>query len=281
MNKIIYEQTKSEDKQMGNFFVRGNENKEVSRDQFTSKVMCFLWSEICKDNPKARKTIFVTEIGTPQDGELPICNDFTFSDLFPSNYDEDKIPAEEILKGFMVHHGVENIADTACMIDGSDTEGETIKEKWEHTIYSDDLISYINNTSSRSVDDFKKVFNQNYKSHNNGFVVRVDYGGWISLSRNKKVNLVCYGNNDTGKMRSIMTDSGDNVFNELGIPPITTGGLYASRWMITDKQGQVKLANEYKPGNPNRNEEFQWYVEHALKLYYYFKQHFHKNDNLI
>jgi hypothetical protein len=27
--------------------------------------------------------------------------------------------------------------------------------------------------------------------------------------------------------------------------------------------------------------EFQWYVEHALKLYHYFKQHFHKNDNLI
>jgi hypothetical protein len=78
-----------------------------------------------------------------------------------------------------------------------------------------------------------------------------------------------------------MTDSGDNVFNELGIPPITTGGLYASRWMITDKQGQVKLANEYKPGNPNRNEEFQWYVEHALKLYQYFEKHFRKNDNLI
>ena len=281
INKIIYEQTKSEDKQMGNFFVRGNENKEVNLDQFISKVMYFLWSEICKDNPKARKTIFVTQIGVPQDGESPSCNDFTFSDLFPSNYDGDKNSVEDILKGFMVHHRVENIADTACMIDGSDSEGETIKEKWEHTIYSDDLISYINNTSSKSVDDFKKVFNQNYKSHNNGFVVRVDYGGWISLSRNKKVNLVCYGNNDTGKMRSIMTDSGDNVFNELGIPPKTERGLYASRWMITDKQVQAKLAKEYERGNANRTEEFEWYVENALKLYHYFKQHFLKNDNLI
>ncbi len=281
MNKIIYEQTKSEDKQMGNFFVRGNENKEVSRDQFISKVMYFLWSEICKDNPKAKKTIFITETRDAQDGESPICNDFTFSDLFPSNYDGDKNSVEDILKGFMVHHRVENIADTACMVDGSETAGETIKDKWEHTIYSDDLISYINNTSSKSVDDFKKVFNQNYKSHNNGFVVRVDYGGWISLSRNKKVNLVCYGNNDTGKMRSIMTDSGDNVSNELDIPPTTTGGLYASRWMITDKQVQAKLAKEYERGNANRTEEFEWYVENALKLYHYFKQHFPKNDNLI
>ena len=281
MNKIIYEQTKSEDKQMGNFFVRGNENKEVSRDQFISKVMYFLWSEICKDNPKARKTIFVTGIGTPQDGELPICNDFTFSDLFPTNYDEDKIPVEEILKGFMVHHGVENIADTACMIDYSDTEGETIKDKWEHTIYSDDLISYINNASDPKVAEFKKLFPQDYKSHLNGFAVGVDYGGWITLSRNKKANLVCYGNQDADKMRSIMDEYGEQVKSELGVPPTTEGGRYDSRWMITPKQGQVKLAKEYTPGNPNRDEEFQWYVEHALKLYHYFKKHFRKNDNLI
>jgi hypothetical protein len=82
-------------------------------------------------------------------------------------------------------------------------------------------------------------------------------------------------------MGSIMDEYGEQVKTELGVPPTTVGGRYDSRWMITAKQGQVKLAKEYTPGNPNRNEEFQWYVEHALKLYHYFKQHFRKNDNLI
>ncbi len=281
MNNIIYEHTKSEDKQMGNFFVRGDEKKEVNLDQFISKVMYFLWSEICKDNPKAKKTIFITETRDAQDGESPICNDFTFSDLFPSDRDEDKIPTEEILNGFMAHLGVDNIAEGACMVDDSETAGETIKDKWEHTIYSDDLISYINNASDPEVAKFKTLFPQDYKSHQNGFVVRVDYGGWISLSRNKKANLVCYGNQDADKMRSIMDEYGAEIESKLSVPKTTIGRRYDSRWMITPKQGQVKLAQEYTPGNPNRNEEFQWYVEHALKLYHYFKQHFPKNDNLI
>ena len=167
------------------------------------------------------------------------------------------------------------------MVDDSETAGETIKDKWEHTIYSDDLISYINNASDPEVAKFKTLFPQDYKSHQNGFAVRVDYGGWITLSRNKEVNLVCYGNQDADKMRSIMNEHGAEIESKLGVPKTTIGGRYDSRWMITPKQGQVKLAKEYTPGNPNRNVEFQWYVEHALKLYHYFKQHFPKNDNLI
>ena len=109
LNDIIYEQTRSEDKQMGNFFIKGDENMEVDCSQFVSKVMYFLWSEICKDNPKARKAIFLTTSGKIQEDGTPVPEEFTFSMLFPT----DGHPSErtDILAGFFNYHGIENIAD--------------------------------------------------------------------------------------------------------------------------------------------------------------------------
>lgn len=45
VNKRILEVTHSEDKQMGNFFIKGS----VGEDEFKSKVMFYLWNEVCKD----------------------------------------------------------------------------------------------------------------------------------------------------------------------------------------------------------------------------------------
>jgi hypothetical protein len=45
INKIILEKTDSEDKQMGNFFIKG----DIDEKDFNDKVMFYLWSEICKD----------------------------------------------------------------------------------------------------------------------------------------------------------------------------------------------------------------------------------------
>ena len=105
INSIIYEQTKSEDKQMGNFFVKGDEHLKVDREQFISKVMYFLWSEICKDNPKARKAIFVERIKADTDGTTED-KDFTFNNLFSSDCGVNK------LIGFMNFMGIENIANS-------------------------------------------------------------------------------------------------------------------------------------------------------------------------
>ena len=45
INGIILEKTDSEDKQMGNFFIKGN----IEEQEFKDKVMFYLWSEVCKD----------------------------------------------------------------------------------------------------------------------------------------------------------------------------------------------------------------------------------------
>lgn len=45
VNEKILKLSESEDKQLGNFFIKEN----IQKDEFKSKVMFYLWSEICKD----------------------------------------------------------------------------------------------------------------------------------------------------------------------------------------------------------------------------------------
>ncbi|TAG37420.1 MAG: hypothetical protein EAZ32_15535 [Cytophagia bacterium] len=58
-NENILTTTESEDKQMGNFFVKPDApNGTISLAAFKSKVLFYLWSEIYKNYPKATETIF-------------------------------------------------------------------------------------------------------------------------------------------------------------------------------------------------------------------------------
>jgi hypothetical protein len=258
INSIIYEQTKSEDKQMGNFFVKGNEDREVDCNQFVSKVMYYLWSEVCKDNLRARKELFASLI---DNGEGQIQEDFTFPMLFSKR-------RTEILSGFMSKLGLNNIS-SEIVCDFSEMSGETEKERWEHEIYFDEFIDSINTDSSNAFGDFKEKLPGKYKTHLNGFVVRADFGGWISLSRNKDVNLVCYGNTDIKLMEQIFDLYGNDVYESLGIPKDKeTKKRSASRWQFTDKQAQAKLAS---PHSLNKEEEYEWFIDNAIRFYDTFK----------
>lgn len=57
INKIIIEKTDSEDKQMGNFFIKG----DINEKEFKDKVMFYLWSEICKDSFHTNDNFFRTK----------------------------------------------------------------------------------------------------------------------------------------------------------------------------------------------------------------------------
>ena len=54
VNLLVKDATDSEDKQMGNFFIKHN----VEEKEFISKVMYYLWSEVCKDNFGSRQNFF-------------------------------------------------------------------------------------------------------------------------------------------------------------------------------------------------------------------------------
>lgn len=82
-NEKIHDLSDSEDKQMGNFFIKSN----IGVEEFKSKVMFYLWSEVCKEY---EKTGSFFKDANNEDKE------FTFNSLFPTN--DTTI---SILQGFM------------------------------------------------------------------------------------------------------------------------------------------------------------------------------------
>ena len=75
INQRIFKATNSEDKQMGNFFIKAH----VSESEFKSKVMFYLWNEVCRD-----------EYGTQNNFFRFIQNDkdiieFSFNDLYQTD----------------------------------------------------------------------------------------------------------------------------------------------------------------------------------------------------
>ena len=90
-NKRIFDLTQSEDKQLGNFFIKHS----VDEKEFKSKVMFYLWYEVLRDETENNKYFFKkTDIDTKED-----FGKFIFKDL----YEED---ATQTLQQFMEYLGV-------------------------------------------------------------------------------------------------------------------------------------------------------------------------------
>lgn len=92
INPKIKELTGSEDKQLGNRFVDPN-NKKITLDQFKSKVLFYLWSEIYKDEFGTQNSIFKYE----ENGET---KDFQFGELYNDN-------STVLVKAFLKFNGIE------------------------------------------------------------------------------------------------------------------------------------------------------------------------------
>lgn len=88
VNERIRTATDSEDKQMGNFFIKS----DISEAEFKSKVMFYLWNEVCRD-----------EYGTPNNFFRSKQNneevEFSFNDLYQAD-------GLDKLHGFMAYLGV-------------------------------------------------------------------------------------------------------------------------------------------------------------------------------
>lgn len=87
VNDKIYDATNSEDKQMGNFFIK----KNINAKEFVNKVMFYLWNEVCKEEYGTQRNFF----RRGKEGNT----EFKFTDLFG----EDQVT---ILNEFMSSLGV-------------------------------------------------------------------------------------------------------------------------------------------------------------------------------
>ena len=92
VNEMIINATDSEDKQMGEFFIKNS----VSEKEFINKVMFYLWNDVCKDlyNPRHVQGAFFLRV----DEKLPTeKNDyFTFAELY-----SEKNKDSRLLTGFL------------------------------------------------------------------------------------------------------------------------------------------------------------------------------------
>lgn len=93
INPKIKELTGSEDKQLGNRFVNPKDGN-ITFDQFRSKVLFYLWSEVYKDEYGTQSSIFKYE----NEENNPI--DFQFGELYNGN-------ATEVVKAFLKFNGIE------------------------------------------------------------------------------------------------------------------------------------------------------------------------------
>ncbi|WP_288352141.1 AAA family ATPase [Bacteroides caecimuris] len=91
VNEKIYDATNSEDKQMGNFFIK----KNIDTKEFVNKVMFYLWNEVCKEEYGTQRNFFRRE----REGKT----EFKFTDLFGTDQ-------AAILNEFMTGLGVKSIS---------------------------------------------------------------------------------------------------------------------------------------------------------------------------
>lgn len=114
VNNRIFDATNSEDKMLGDFFVKPN-NNVISEKQFINKVLFYLWNDVCKDGDG---DIFKTEDN----------KNVKFSDLYDTN-------ASVTLKSMMKNLGV------ALMFEGNgitenEVSDETAKKQRKETLIS-------------------------------------------------------------------------------------------------------------------------------------------------
>lgn len=99
INPLIRKATDSEDKQMGEFFIKEN----ISEEEFKNKVMFYLWNDVCKDLYSASRIspLYFMRSNAGEDKR----DVFTFAELFGAgrhNEDDDSYTAPaDLLEGFI------------------------------------------------------------------------------------------------------------------------------------------------------------------------------------
>ena len=90
INKIILEKTDSEDKQMGNFFIKG----DINEQEFKDKVMFYLWSEVCKECFHTNDNFFRTKD-----------REFSFNELYGDKGHDLLLGFFEYIKNYKTKEG--------------------------------------------------------------------------------------------------------------------------------------------------------------------------------
>jgi hypothetical protein len=95
INEKIKNVTDSEDKKLGQFFIKSFDNS-ISEKAFKAKVLFYIWNDILKDEPQTDAKYFFRRKAIVTD---TVSTTFTFSDLFSGD-------STQLLKDFMKYLGI-------------------------------------------------------------------------------------------------------------------------------------------------------------------------------
>ena len=99
INAIISNMTSSADKQLGYFFCKSDEKKEISAEKFVSKVVFYLWNDVFKDYGFEDSSIFLVK-AEGQDGKV-IDKDLTYPDFFDEDGNVDVDMTKQFVENVM------------------------------------------------------------------------------------------------------------------------------------------------------------------------------------
>lgn len=139
VNEKILGDTNSEDKMLGDYFVKANNENVISEKLFVNKVLFYLWNDVCKDGDN---DIFKTDDN----------KDVKFSDLYG-----DK--GTEILLGMMNNLGVELLVEEEEYEydeDDSNSPNEKTKRRNKYTINNDTEQYTTPQTVKHIIEDYAK-----------------------------------------------------------------------------------------------------------------------------
>lgn len=99
MNKRVGDITSSEDKKLGFFFCKADEQGIISADKFVGKVLFYLWNDVFKDYPDNPIAMHLKEEGS----------EFTYGDFYTANAQGDVVVREELVTRLLDALGVTKV----------------------------------------------------------------------------------------------------------------------------------------------------------------------------
>ena len=200
INNEIGELTSSEDKKLGYFFCKADENGIISSDKFVSKVIFYLWNEVFKD--------FDVDNEILNDGDSKL----TFNSFYGIN-GEDIITRKDKVELFLNNLGVEIVQEINSQEEEKDDSGTSdevngIRDRSRYSINGvgnykkSELVKkvaqmYVDNNSGMSADEVIAVW-RNLGINEYHFVeTQAEYDARVSASKdgNSRANPIKWGNN--------------------------------------------------------------------------------------
>lgn len=250
VNKKIFAATESEDKQMGAFFIKS----DIGVDELRSKVMFYLWSEVCKENFHTSDNFFRMD----KEGQ----EEFSFNCLFSDN--------GKIIERFCYFLGIKIFNDNEYAPEatpsGTLTASAPSKESsWNVQVQlMKQFVTFATSSNDKEVKKFVKStgLTKSSAEGTNATYIGVFKEGALKIGKNNKIWYVSF-KTQNDKVKNTLREHAGSLKEQVGIPDTEIDGIFTGGWGKTTRQQTFTLA---RPVTKNLEEDFKWIIDTTNKI---------------